>query len=400
MAADSNDNDSVVADELDQAFGEDSPEYVRIHLTNYLSFKSAVVDFGDFVALVGPNASGKSNAVAAVKLLREIAEHGLPIALARRGGFDQLRHRSSGRPYDPKLRLDFRFADQPVSHYEISLGAVRGGRYRVKTESAKVYIRAGEFSMQSDGQRVRWNDNFGNVDESRYEGEFVLPPGQSGLVYGGTAGFLAHSVLRRMRTVEINPQAVRELQDPSSTETFEPDGSNASSVLEGLARVRRHELVEVLASVVPGIVDVDVLHVADKQILQFKQHTSRGNREFSAKQVSDGTLRSFAILLAATSSEQGGLLVVEEPEIAVHLGALRVLVEALQTAAGRQQILITTHSADIVDAVPVESLRVVWSDDGQSRVAHVASHTIKVVRSGLVTPGQLLRSDSLDPEGA
>jgi len=115
------------------------PRLLRLHLTNFLSYRDAVLEFGDFVALVGPNASGKSNAVAAIKLLREIPFHGLPTAIARRGGFDQLRHRSRGHPYDPALRLDFKMGPRErESFYELKLRALSGKRYEVKSERALV----------------------------------------------------------------------------------------------------------------------------------------------------------------------------------------------------------------------------------------------------------------------
>src|SRR5581483_2743963 len=101
---------------------------LRLHLINFLSYRSAVLDLGDFVVLVGPNSSGKSNAVAAIKLLREIPFHGLPTAISRRGGFRQLRHRSGGKSFDPTLRLDFQFGQHDESFYELALRAT-GNRY-------------------------------------------------------------------------------------------------------------------------------------------------------------------------------------------------------------------------------------------------------------------------------
>src|SRR5712691_8064911 len=116
------------------------PRILRLRLDNFLSYRSAVLDFGNFIALVGPNASGKSNAVSAIKLLREIPLHGLQTAIARRGGFDQLRHRSSGHPYNPGLRLDFTFPNHEPSFYELKLIAQPGKRYQVRLERAIVHF--------------------------------------------------------------------------------------------------------------------------------------------------------------------------------------------------------------------------------------------------------------------
>ena len=383
---------------LFEALQPDTPVFKRLELTNFLSYKSALVEFGQFVALVGPNASGKSNMVSAVRLLREIAVYGLPIALARRGGFDQLRHRSAGRPNDPALRLTFAFGGQQDSTYELKLGAVKGGRYRVKEETASVWQRGSQFTMRSDGVKVEWVDRFRQGDENlRLPGSFAVAPGQSALASGGAAGYLAYNALQAMRTVEVNPAKVADLQEPSSTQEFESDGSNVVSIYENLSVEDRRALVDELAAIVPGIASVEVARLADRQTLRFKQRTESGNREFYAKQMSDGTLRALAILLAVRQMPTRGLLVIEEPEIAIHLGALRTMVELLQAQSDRVQVVITTHSADIVDALPLESLRVVWSQGDASHAAPVSEHSKEPVRLGLITPGELLRSDALDP---
>jgi predicted ATPase len=388
-------------------------EFVALEVTNFLSYKKARFEFGDLVALVGPNASGKSNLVAALKLLQDIPVHGLPVALARRGGFDQLRHRSHGRPYDPSLRIEWRFGDSSeVSYYEITLGAVKPRTYRVKAETAVVWWNGQRAMFDSDGTGVEvrrdvFLDNPDNDDPERGPEttdevrSFPVAPGQSAIPAGGTAGHLASELLQSIQTVEINPTVVGELQEPSSSAVLELNGSNATSVYELLSGEGKTQLVDELSAIVPGIVKVEVQRLADKQTFRFSQATPSGNREFSAKQMSDGTLRAFSILLALKQRYRQSLVVIEEPEVAIHLGALRTLVEILRAESEGRQLVITTHSADIVDAVPVDSLRVVWSENGESHVGRVADHTLQVLRDGLISPGQLLRSDSLDvAEGA
>jgi predicted ATPase len=377
---------------------------LRLHLTNFLSYRSAILEFGDFVALVGPNASGKSNAVAAIKLLREIPLYGLPTAIARRGGFDQLRHRSAGRPIDPALRLDFLLpgADRE-SHYELKLSGIAGKRYEVKSESAQVYAaedREYSFSHTREGFSFFERMPEGTYSSETIERPFRVPPGQSVIASGPTfGGYLVSRVLESMQTVEVNPALVGELQEPSSTREFEPDGSNAASVFESLDRATRNELVDQLSAIVPGIDQIEVRRFADKLTVAFfqKAKTGKARREFLAKQMSDGTLRAFSIFLAMLQPARPTFLVIEEPEIAIHLGALRTLVDILQQQASESQILITTHSADIVDTLDVDALRVVWSDGNASQISRVAQHSLDPVRKGLITPGELLRSDALDP---
>src|SRR5262249_50901842 len=151
---------------------------------------------------------------------------------------------------------------------------------------------------------------------------------------------------------------------------------------EDLGPPGRQALVDELSAIVPGIDRIEVRRLADKVTLAFFQQAgSSGRREFLAKQMSDGTLRAFSILLALAQSKMATLVVVEEPEIAIHLSALRTLVDILQQQAVDTPILITTHSADIIDTIDVDDIRIVWSEDGGSRVSPVAQHVRGPIRS-------------------
>jgi len=381
----------------------------ELQLTNFLSYREADVRFGRLTALVGPNASGKSNAAAALKLLRDIPEFGLQTALIRRGGFDQLRHRSEGRPYDPKLGVKFEQAyafgedDQSVARgqYELELASVAGGRYAVKREYGLVELRGERWSFNH--QRGKLEIEAEGVEDTRLgrpPSELPsVPDGQTALsvVVGYGPFFPIWSFFSSLQVVEINPARVRELQDPTPGYSFEPDGSNCASVYEGLPAEIRAQLVDELAAIVPSLVNIEVRRFSNKMTLSFHQRAGDSTRIFLANQMSDGTLRAFAVLLALYQPSRPSAVLVEEPEVAIHVGALRTLVEILDEHSHDSQIVLTTHSADIIDALDVDALRVVWAEEGVSRIAAVAAHTKETLRRGLITPGELLRADALDP---
>ena len=379
---------------------------LRLQLSNFLSYRDAEIVFGDFTALVGPNASGKSNAMSALKLLRDIPEYGLQTAVLRRGGFDQLRHRSEGRPYDPSITLDFEVASGlPPSRYELHLGSVKGGRYTVKREFAKVVSHESRAAFTQVRGKVEITTDPGSDSDiapaAKVAGDATptVPDGQSAIPLAVSYGsfFPLWRLFQGLQVVEINPARVRELQDPTPGFDFEPDGSNTASVFEGLSADVRRALIDELTAIVPDLANIEVRRFSNKMTLTFHQRAGGSTRLFLANQMSDGTLRAFAILLALHQDAPVILLGVEEPEVAIHLGALRTLVDVLRVHAEDVQILATTHSADIIDALDIDQLRVVWSEDGASHVSGVADHTRDTVRTGLIRPGELLRADSLDP---
>ena len=65
--------------------------------------------------------------------------------------------------------------------------------------------------------------------------------------------------------------------------------------------------------------------------------------------MSDGTLRVLGLFLAAYQAGHPSVLGIEEPEATVHPAMAEVVTEVLLDAAHDQQVLVTTHSPDILD---------------------------------------------------
>ena len=117
--------------------------------------------------------------------------------------------------------------------------------------------------------------------------------------------------------------------------------------------------------------------------------------------MSDGTLRAFACVMAAfqTVAPYGSpsLVAIEEPETALHPAAMRALVAAFDEATLRTQILLTTHSPDLLDAEAVkpENVRVVQLIDGKTVIGPVDEASVSIVDDGLASLGQLEREGRL-----
>ncbi len=117
--------------------------------------------------------------------------------------------------------------------------------------------------------------------------------------------------------------------------------------------------------------------------------------------MSDGTLRALASLTAIFQNVQDGdrpsLVAIEEPETALHPAAMRALVSAFDAATMRTQVLLTTHSPDLLDAEEIkpENVRIVQMIDGQTMIGPIDEASVDIVRRNLDTLGGLERNDSL-----
>jgi predicted ATPase len=123
-----------------------------------------------------------------------------------------------------------------------------------------------------------------------------------------------------------------------------------------------------------------------------------------AHAMSDGTLRALAVLAAVWqvyfTHTDAGFVGFEEPETALHPAAVHALVDALDEATLRTQVLFTTHSPDLLDcpAVGPENVRVVEMIDGRTVIAPVDAAGVELVRRKLNTLGGLEREGQLAPD--
>lgn len=219
-----------------------------------------------------------------------------------------------------------------------------------------------------------------------------------------------YDALSDMGFYNLNPDAIRDLQPPDPGGLLLGDGSNVASVLSNLAVHSpefKTQIDEYLGKVVPGITKVSPRLIGPRETLEFLQEV-RGAKHpwrFLASNMSDGTLRAFAVLLALFQGAGNGgsaprLVGIEEPEIALHPAAAGVLVDALRDATGHVQVLVTSHSPDLLDNhdIPDESILAVVAEHGETKIGFLDEVGRSVLRDRLFTAGELLRTDQLRPD--
>ena len=79
---------------------------------------------------------------------------------------------------------------------------------------------------------------------------------------------------------------------------------------------------------------------------------------------------------------------------------MAVLADTMKEASLRGQVLVTTHSPDLINLFPIESIRAVTAEDGSTRVGRVAEHQLKSVKDNLFSPGELHSMEGLQSVGA
>lgn len=380
------------------------PFVTRVRVQNYKSIKACDVELGPLAILVGPNGSGKSNFLDALRFTSDALSATLDLALRDRGGINEVRRRSGGHPNHFAIRIDFRLpGDGAAGFYAFKVGAVSGGGYQVTDEEC--LVRAPAFGGAHVQFRVRKGEVETNVEER-------LPAVVSDRLYLVSASNVAafrpvYDALTAMGFYNLSPAKIRDLQQPDAGTLLRREGDNLASVLGHLAQHSRPSLdrvVEYLRRVAPGVEDVSKRSVGPMETIEFRQRVA-GRKDpwaFLAASISDGTLRGLGVLVALLQSNgrPPTLVAIEEPEVALHPAAVAVLLDAVNDASRHTQVLLTSHSPDLLDRDDLvdSALLAVDADDGVTTIGPVSMVGREALRDRLFTAGELLRLNQLEPD--
>lgn len=377
----------------------------RVVLKNYKSIANCSVKLGPLNFLVGPNGAGKSNFLDALRFVAESLNTSLDQALRERGGIAEVQWRSSGDSGYFGMRLEYTLSNGDSGHYAFRIGALPTGGSEVQQEECWVY-----------GSGLA-NERFYQVERGKVvkSQPSLVPAAAPNRLFLVAASTLPEfrplfDALSHMGFYNLNPNAIRGLQVPDSGEVLRRDGGNLASVLSSIEKDHpevKDQIVEFLAHIVPGLQDVSVRHILKKETLEFKQAAGTNELPWNlfAESMSDGTLRALGVLTALFQSVNGGvprvsLVGIEEPEVALHPDAAAVLRDALYTAARSTQVVVTSHSPDLLEDKGVEAQSIVGvvNLNGETKIGPLDEAGRSAIRDRLYTAGELLRLGQLAPD--
>lgn len=395
-----------------------APFVRRIRLRNYKSLALCAAELGPLTLLVGRNGSGKSNFVDSIRFVADALNQSLEQAIKGRGGIDVVRRGSTGHPHNFAIDLDVQLSREDSATYGFEIASLPSGGYRVKHERLSIHYSTQNavagyrivdgtlHLMTSSGQGA-----IGGNSESLNQSMPPVLPDRLYLVYA--AGFPAirkvFDGLRSMAFYHFDPTAMKSFQPTDAGEVLRADGSNIASVLARMQEFGPDVASRIqgyLSTVVPDITGVSVAQSNGHSALRFAQLVSGSISpwNFPAILMSNGTMSAFGALIAVNQFPLGAnsprLVAIEEPETALHPAATAALMDALREASTHTQIIVTTHSPDLLDRMDpdVEQLLVLQSVQGRTEIAPVDAASRDSIKTHLYSPGELLRMDQLQPD--
>ncbi|MEY4510414.1 MAG: hypothetical protein RLZZ450_2536 [Pseudomonadota bacterium] len=358
-------------------------------LTNWKSFGEArnVIEFAPLTLLVGPNASGKSNALDALRFLqgaaldyplgdvlrgryegqREIwpAVRGQTVEAARSGHhafelstcwqFDANEAMPGARTLEHLLGVDTE-ADALLNSERISRPS---NNYAFDTDAPTLRGAAGR--QQGGGIKAALRtQGKGNAESKTYSALRSL----LGQVEGGgrvrpDAISDVHDVQAALRGIvflDIQPARMRDYR-PEHASVLGTSGENVSPVLHALDESRLGDVIDWLSELCAPVleeIDFDTTQLREVMFFFKEGHQHR----ISARSTSDGTLRFLGLVTALLTAKEGELIVIEEPDVGLHPSRIHLLARLLEqtTSARGVQVIATTHSPTLLAHLSPSSL--------------------------------------------
>ena len=396
--------DQPIANSLERH--HEPPFLSRVVLHNYKNISYCDVSLGNLTFLVGPNGSGKSNFLESLQFVKDAVRFDLETTLTSRNGLPSVLSNSAGSGASIGMRLDFSLPSSRLGHYAFLLNPTPGGGHKVLREECFVY------GPNSDHLPAYFKILEGTVDTNvaTLTGSEAVGQAELALSHSGHFGDPINQVGRAimgMNFYNIVPDAFRKPTNmPSLSKILAENGGNLPAVLQRLATQRSEStqrIEEYLTRIVPTVGSVRARLVGGMQLLEFFS-AETSIQALDASLMSAGTLRVLGILTALFQApeepnEQFTVVGIEEPEAAVHPGAAGVLLDALREASETIQVLVTSHSPELLDDKRLAPSSIISFDvdQGSTRIGMLDEVGASSIRDRLVTAGELLRVNQVYP---
>jgi predicted ATPase len=374
-------------------------------VAGFKSYKEAVLKLAPLTVLIGANASGKSNAIEALRLLAWIAQGNRLGAIryqvyegeeAVRGSVANLGFHGRGQ-----FTFSCRTSHDDWEQYSVSLkiGAdedlhIADERILSPNTAVPLYQVVGDWEEAGTDLRVAYN-NFargGRKPQVTCSDQMaILQQLQS------SARFEAGHTMAQRKIPEVCRYYQQILSgiiflDPSPTEMRDysfkkqnkltSNGSNISGVLFGLCRdpEKQSEIIDVIKSLPEQDIEgIDFIETPRDEVMLALSETFGGQTNaFDATLLSDGTLRVLAIAAAILTAPEGSLVVIEEIDNGIHPSRAHSILERISRIAKQRglRVLISSHNPALLDALPddaVPDIVFCYRDvaDGSSRLVRL-----------------------------
>ncbi len=389
----------------------------RFSVKNFRSLLNVSVDLAPVTVLVGRSGTGKTNFVQAIELLRTIIESGANVgplnqALMRFGSPNGFRPANiKGAGFNTEFQITFDVPGYKGDFvYKLEIEFNRSPNNNIRVSSESMHFRDQALYSQADG---KWaiEPKLANAGMSGGAAPGNVLLGQlTGLPEVNVAYI---SLVQSIRSYSFpgNVLADNSSPGPVRVEVLNETGSNAMRVVDGIVGSIKalpdwREIEMSLKTLSASLIGITVNPSGNPAVGGGLGASFRlGDTVVSVDiaQQSEGFRRFLAHLLAIYQNVTQQVIIFEEPEKGIFPGALSLLADHIKSANEKlgTQFILTTHSPQLLDAFPGDSIRWVRFSDHGTQISPLPPDEIIAIREGLMSPSELLTvADSGEPKPA
>jgi len=381
----------------------------QVHVENFKSFSELDVDLSRFNVVIGSNAAGKSNFISIFKFLRDIARHGLANAIAMQGGLEYLRNAKIGHGRDLVVRVVYT-PDQKMdiidrkaggntllgiqsceSSYEFAIRfEEKGDGFAIIQD--RLVIGCEVFSCERKGTGITKKNTLGHggIQVTSEKGDVtfavnipegcplsendIIPvffrgvhlPKNTLLLENSYAYPLPHveKFFDRIAVYDIDPKLPKRGALITGKRDLEEDASNLAVVVKTIIEdpEKKRKFSNLLRDTMPFVEDFSVQKFMDVSLILTLRERYAKNHDLPASSMSDGTITIFALIIALYFEDKP-FIVIEEPVSHIHPFLVARVMAMMRESSERKQLMITTHSTEVVKHVSLEDILLISRDN-------------------------------------
>jgi energy-coupling factor transporter ATP-binding protein EcfA2 len=379
-----------------------------IHVENFKSFSEIDIELSQFNVVIGSNAAGKSNFISIFRFLRDIARNGVVNAVALQGGMENIRNARIGGSRDLVIRVVYETDPLPeesgtagkvpagftvrscISTYEFSLRFNEStGGFTIPFDRLHIECEVSDCGCSIPGAEPRPFPGKGTILVTNESGEIhyhvSLPEGccltqddivplffrgkrirEQTLLLETIFGYSfphTEKFFDRTAVYDFDPRLSKKGVVITGKRELEEDAGNLALVIKNITEdpEKKRKFSNLLRDVLPFVEDFSVRKFMDVSLILTLRERYNHSRDLPASSLSDGTIIIFALIIALYFEDKP-FIVVEEPVSHIHPFLISRLMVMMKEASAHKQVMVTTHSTEVVKHTLIEDLLLISRD--------------------------------------
>lgn len=380
----------------------------NIKVKNFKSFKDVDVSLNNFNVLIGANASGKSNFTEIFNFLKHLATSGLDDAISLQGGLEYLQNFNMDSDQNLVFKITLRgtakypielFEDVSPQHkfnvakaiYHFEIKFTKQMEFKIikdnlvldlvyapdtpkrskKQSTSRVSITNENNMLKLDAdlpKDVKISDDF-----TRYVLTKKLRP--NSLLIENT--ILTRIVLDGITDIFFNtevydfdPKLAKRAIPIKETVKLKNDGSNIFSTLKKVLENDEYQrrFTNLITNLLPYVDSVSTKKIIGRTVSFTIKERYFEEQSLPSTLVSDGTVNIVGLILASYF-QFSQLTIIEGLERNIHPSLISQVVENMNESSRQRQVIVTTHSPEIIRYTDINNILTVRrDDDGNSEI--------------------------------